>query len=352
MNKNILYITFVDFEEQKSGSSVRPKKMYDAFIKIGARVKLLEGQQNRKYERWKRVIKYFKEIKKNNYDACYIEPPSGPIFNLCDHLLMLYISKIKKIPVGLFYRDAFWKLSEHYSYKGLKAKIIVLMHKFDWRIIKFVSKVIYFPSESFARYFECENKVILMPGAEVIEDLAIGADNSFIYVGGVEGLYGSNLLLDSFKMAYEKNNSLKLNLVCRQENDVIRAYKNEDWLNLFVGKSGRKELKEIYDVSKYSIIPIIPGKYSNLAVPIKLFEYISYEKPIVSTNCLEIEKIITKYNIGKIANADKNSLSEAIISMASNTEKYCKYKENIKSKVLKNELWEDRVRLVIKTLID
>lgn len=352
MNKNILYITFVDFNEQKSGSSVRPKKMYDAFNNIGVKIKLLEGQQNRKLERWKRVIKYFKEIKKNNYDACYIEPPSGPIFNFCDHLLMLYISKIRKIPVGVFYRDAFWKLSEYYSKKGLKTKIIILMHKFDWRIIKFVSKVIYFPSESFANYFECKNKVILMPGAEVIEDLAIGEDNSFIYVGGIDGLYGSNLLLDSFKLAYEKNNLIKLNLVCREENDVIRAYKSEKWLNLFVGKSGSKELKEIYDISKYSIISLIPGSYSNLAVPIKLFEYISYEKPIVSTNCLEVEKIITKYNIGKIARADKDSLSEAIVSMASNTGEYHKYKDNIKSKVLKNELWENRVNVVMKTLLD
>ena len=31
MKNNIIYITFIDFEDQKSGSSVRPKKIYDAF---------------------------------------------------------------------------------------------------------------------------------------------------------------------------------------------------------------------------------------------------------------------------------------------------------------------------------
>ena len=35
MDKNILYITFVDFNEQKSGSSVRPKKIYDTFLEEG-----------------------------------------------------------------------------------------------------------------------------------------------------------------------------------------------------------------------------------------------------------------------------------------------------------------------------
>lgn len=350
--KNILYITFVDFNEQKSGSSVRPKKMYDAFNRIGIKVELLEGQQNKKLKRWKKVIEYFKKIRKNKYDACYIEPPSGPIFNFCDHLLMLYISKIKKVPVGIFYRDAFWKLSEWYSKKGLKTKIIVLMHKFDWAIIKLVSKVIYFPSQTFADYFDFDNKVILMPGAEIIDNLRDGENNSFIYVGGVDGSYGANLLLESFKIAHEKNNLLKLNLVCREENDVIRKYKNEGWLNLFIGKSGDNELKEVYDRSKYSIITLIPGVYSNLAVPIKLFEYMSYEKPIVSTNCLEIEKIINKYYIGKIAEAEKYSLSEAILDMAKDTSEYEKYKENIKYKVLKNELWENRVKVVVETLIN
>lgn len=352
MNKNILYITFVDFEEQKSGSSVRPKKIYDAFKKIGVNIKLLEGQQNRKYERWKKVIEYFKEIKYDKFDACYIEPPSGPIFNLCDHLLMIYISKIKKLPVGVFYRDAFWRLSEHYPRKGLKAKLIILMHKFDWQIIKYVSKVLYVPSKTFADYFEFPNKVILMPGAEKIENLSIGEDNSFIYVGGVDGLYGSNLLLDSFKMAYEKNKSLILNLVCREENDVIRKYKNEKWLNVFIGKSGFQDLKEIYDKSKYSIITLIPGVYSNLAVPIKLFEYISYEKPILSTNCLEIEKIINKYDIGKIAKADRESLSEAILQMSNDNNAFNKYRDNIRKNVLKKELWENRVLLILSTLLD
>ena len=41
----ILYITFIDFGEFKSGSSVRPQKMYDAFRQLGHEVKLLEGQQ-------------------------------------------------------------------------------------------------------------------------------------------------------------------------------------------------------------------------------------------------------------------------------------------------------------------
>lgn len=348
-NIRVLYITFVDFSEQKSGSAVRPKKIYDAFNSIGVKVKLLEGQQNKIKLRWQRVWKYFKDIRNEKYDLCYVEPPSGVVFNICDHLLLLYISKIKKIPTGVFYRDAFWKLYKHYNRKGLKAKILILMHKFDWIIFKLVSKVMYFPSESFAEHFECKNKVILMPGAEKINGLLPGEDNTFIYVGGIEGGYGADLLLSSFKKAYEINKSIRLNLVCRNENDIVSKYKNEEWLNLHIGKSGKDELKEIYDKSKYAIITLLKGDYMDLAVPIKIFEYISYEKPILSTDCKEISKIITKYNIGKISKEYKD-LSKDIIDMVTDEKSYIKYKENIKNRVLQEELWIDRVLTVINTL--
>ena len=38
----LLYITYIDFGESKSGSSVRPQKIYKAFLDAGHEVKLLQ----------------------------------------------------------------------------------------------------------------------------------------------------------------------------------------------------------------------------------------------------------------------------------------------------------------------
>ena len=48
MSLKVLYITFTDFGELSSGSSVRPFRMYNALVNLGYDVKLLEGQQNRR----------------------------------------------------------------------------------------------------------------------------------------------------------------------------------------------------------------------------------------------------------------------------------------------------------------
>ena len=41
----ILYITYVDLEGGTSGSGVRPRKMYEAFLAEGHEIRLLSGAQ-------------------------------------------------------------------------------------------------------------------------------------------------------------------------------------------------------------------------------------------------------------------------------------------------------------------
>ena len=84
----ILYITFIDFGEFKSGSSVRPQKMYDAFRQLGHEVKLLEGQQNRRAERKQKTAEILSWLDSHTPDICYVEPPAGPFFNAIDLKLL------------------------------------------------------------------------------------------------------------------------------------------------------------------------------------------------------------------------------------------------------------------------
>ena len=79
MKLKILYITFTDFGELASGSSVRPFRIYNALVNLGHEVKLLEGQQNRRKERRVKVKEIIDWLDENRPDICYVEPPSGPL---------------------------------------------------------------------------------------------------------------------------------------------------------------------------------------------------------------------------------------------------------------------------------
>lgn len=339
MNKNVLYITFVDFNEQKSGSSVRPKKIYDSFLEEGYNISLLTGLQNRKLERWKNCFKYYKSIRKEKYDFCYVEPPAGPIFNLCDHLILLYISKIKKIPIGLFYRDAYWKFADWYGLSGIKRLIINFMHKFDWYIIRKTCKKIFFPTDTMGKLFNFKDKEALPPGTEMIQvPSKTNKEVNLIYVGGVSEQYGGTLLLETLDKI-NKEKRMNLHLVCRKEElHSIKQYIDKPWINIY--HTSGEGLKEIYKKANLAIIPRKIDFYMDFAMPVKLFEYISYELPIVATRCKEVAKFIEENEIGIVVDDNVESLYNALINIDIST--ILKYIENVKvTKV--NNTWNNRV---------
>lgn len=344
MSKDILYITFVDFNEQKSGSSVRPKKIYDAFLEEGYKVSLLTGLQNRLWERWKNCFSFYKKIRKNNYEFCYVEPPAGPIFNLSDHLLLLYISKIKKIPVGLFYRDAYWKFADWYEIKGFKRAVINFMHKFDWFIIKNTCKKVYFPTKTMSELFDFPDKEPLPPACELLNIEKVNSDKvELIYVGGVSEQYGGKLLLETLdKINMERK--MNLHLVCRAgEVKEIQEYTNKPWLKIY--HASGEELKDIYNKANIAIIPRKIDKYMDFAMPVKLFEYISYELPIVATNCKEVAQFINLNKIGIVCDDNVESLYKTLLNIDMNS--ILEYTDNVKN-TKKNNTWNKRVEQISK----
>lgn len=344
----VLYINYVDFNKVTSGSSVRPKEMYDAFNNLGYEVTMLSGLQNRFKERWSNAWKFYKEIRNKKYDICYVESPSGPIFNICDHLLLIYISKIKKIPVGFFYRDAFWKFAKWYKVGKVKKIIIDLMHKFDWMILKATCTKIYFPSETMADLFKFKNKGVLFPGSDIKESESKEYKDykNCIYVGGVSERYGTEILLRAFEIINNTENKINLTLICREENDIIDKYKKYDWLKLYTNVSGADKLRPHYENSDLAIIPFKRDVYMDFAMPIKMFEYIANGMPIVATNCIELSKFISENNVGIITDDNSESLAKGILkfyNMSSDE------KEQLYSKIQKSaqqNSWEKRAEVI------
>lgn len=347
----ILYINYVDLDKVSSGSSVRPKKIFDAFNNLEYEVKMLSGLQNRIKERWKNAWQFFKEIRKEDYDLCYVESPSGPIFNFCDHLLLLYISKVKKIPIGFFYRDAFWKFASWYKLGKVKSTIIHLMHKFDWAILNSTCTKMYFPSDTMAKLFDFKNKEALPPGAASTSNSLASFNNHMncIYVGGVSERYGTEILLKAFDIinsTYDKE--ITLTLICREEIDIIKKYRKYKWLKFYTGISGEEQLKSFYENADLAIIPFKRDLYMDFAIPIKMFEYITNKKPIVATNCIELSKFIEEYRIGIVTEDNAESLAKGIIEFFNmNLDEKNKFYSSL-NKAVDENTWEKRVQQIIK----
>ncbi len=347
--KKIIYITFVDFDNRSSGSSLRPAKMYEAFLERGYEVELLTGLENRRGERWRNVLSFMKRIKHKDYDFCYVEPPSGPMMNLCDHLLLRKIKR-KNIPIALFYRDAYWKFADWYQLKGIKRFIINTMHKFDWHIFKKTCAVIFYPSKTMSELFEFKHKDTLPPGGENLlnPNRDPSSKGNVIYVGGLTESYGGKILMEAMDIV-NKHKDIKLHVVCREsELKYIEKYKAADWIHIY-HLSGDK-LKEVYDKCDLAVIPRKKDFYMDFAMPVKLLEYMSYGKPLVVTNCTEVANFVNQNHIGMVSEDNAESLAEAILEYYKDEEAYETINKNVEDALLNGNLWVHRVDKIEKVL--
>lgn len=349
----ILYITFIDFGRGRSGSSVRPQKMYEAFKREGHCVTLLECQQNKRRLRKQRVKKIIHGLRTEVPDICYVEPPAGPFFNRIDLTLLKKIHELH-VPIGLFYRDALWLYADWWGVKGLKAAVLRYMHKRDIKVFSTCCDIVYFPSLSMAKLFERYRftKVdTLPPACENCSTRHKTIQNAMIYVGGVSKAYGTDILLEAYKLLNSGDIRYHLNLVCRKAEleNYLSGLSQCEWLHIYHVQD--EALLPLYEQSDCGIIPTRKDQYMDFAVHVKMFEYIGNALPIISTDCTETANFIRKTECGIVCRDNADSLAEAIRNFYRDPEKISQLQQNACTAAAENR-WTDRVNKVVADLND
>jgi len=368
---DLLYIAFIDLKDApRSGSSVRPIMMLKAFEKLDLKIKVLDGWNNELRKRRSNVKEVISWLKDNTPRFCYIEPPSGPIFNYIDLRLIKLLHK-KNIPTGIFYRDAFHLFSEMYQDDNkvmrIKDKVklffINKIAKRDLKIFKRNIDYFFYPSINFGEMLNIDVSWLeLPPGTTVnfsdkINDISYNRiiENKTLtcmYVGGLSKAYGTRIMLDSFKKINKDNIIINLTLVCRKPEWLYyeKQYQNEPWLQVHHVDS-ETGLGCLYDEADFCLLPFEKNAYMDFVMPTKLMEYISYYKPVLSTNCNEVERFILDWNIGWITNDNVDSFSNMLLTVAMNRDDIIAKKKNTIQAVQKN-LWEKRASKVMHTLLN
>lgn len=341
--RRMLLDTFIDFGDMSSGSSVRPQRMYAAFRELGYDVVLLSGLQNRRRDRRAAVRAVKRELIEQGLPSfCYVEPPSGPFFNFCDHRLLCWLRR-KGVPTGLFYRDAYWKFAPWWQLRGLKRTLIVFMQRFDVFIFRRTCGVVFFPTRSMAELFDFPAESTLPPASL---DMALprrALAHRMLYIGGTSPNYGTDILLKAFEMINERDGmDISLTLVCRrsEHEELLEAYKGRPWLEIRHA-SGDEELAPIYAASDAAVYPSRRDQYMDFSMPVKLFEYLSRALPVVCTSCREASNFVKNSGMGIVCSDTPEGLAAAIEKLYVTPGLYDRLRGNCLA-ALKNNLWTCR----------
>ena len=299
----------------RTGSQVRPWQLLQAFREEGYDVVPVVGHGAERRQQIEAVYHAlssgrmisFVYSESRSIPTLLTEPHRLPRFPLMD-FRFLRAMREARVPVGLFYRDIFWRFQMYRTMLSWPGRAMAIpLYWYDWRWYQRAVDHLFLPSQGMAAHlptpWPAERLSALPPGIRLL-DIAGSSENprraetlQFLYVGGVRPpSYDLTPLLTVVRGLP----GVKLTLCCRPEEwDAARARYApliNDQIDV-VHRTG-EELRELYANADLFALLREPHEYLDFAVPVKLFESVGYGLPILSLAGTEAARIVDKYELG------------------------------------------------------
>lgn len=342
-----------------SASGIRPLKMIQAFEKLGYEVNDITGYGKERKEK----IEILKQriIRGEQFEFIYSESSTQPTLLTEKNHLPLYpfldfnffkFCKSYDIQIGLFYRDIYWLFSEYdKSLPFFKKNVAKFFYKYDLKKYNELVDIVYLPSMRMAKYIPTISQdkfKALPPGHDEYESLESKTNIDKIelfYIGGLGSHYQMHKLFTVLKKFP------KIHFVlCTRENEWQNA-KDEYALseNISIVHKNGEELKKFYKKADITMLFVKPQEYWEFAAPVKLYEYIGKEKPIITSKGTLAGKFVEENSIGWTIEYKEEDLEKLFERLQQKASEINLKKENIK-KIKAKHSWKARASQVQKEL--
>jgi len=364
-NKRIIFYYPAPFNRNASSASgIRPVKMYDAFVEAGYIVDKIVGYS-------KDRLLCFRKIRNNvnngiRYEFVYGEsttmptelsdPKHIPIHPFLDFRFFKFCRR-NDISIGIFYRDIYWRFPEYKEkVSTVKRHIALFFYYFDLIQYRRYLNTLFLPSVNMSKYipFTKEKQIFhdLPPGhdCDLTDELVVDNPLKLIYVGGIGSLNRLHMLFESLI----DNKNIKLT-VCTRKNEwtaVMNDYVNISLSNnIAIEHQSGDSLKLLYNDANLALLFMPIDDYKSFAVPFKLYEYIGYCLPIITSKGTFAGNIVEKLNIGWNIEYSKDSFENLLKYLSENLWEVKEKFENIR-KIQHLHSWYQRVKTVENILTE
>lgn len=344
----------------KSGSQIRPRKMKKALEDIGYEVDEIQGNAK---ERKKAIKKVKEKIRKGvRYDFLYSESSTMPTLLTEKHHMPTYpfldfgffkFCRKHGIPIGLFYRDVYWKFDIYSKTVPFYQRMFSIpMYKYDLKKYNRLLDILYLPSLHMQDYLpECRTiyTKALPPGAVYSKDLTEDKHNYYkkrisnkirlFYVGGVSGLYDIVMILQT--VCGRKDT--EITVCCKQNEWESEKDRYQDYLtdNIKIVHASGKDLEKYYMWADICCCYFEASEYRDMAVPIKLFEYIGHTTPIIASAGTEAGRLVEQADIGWAIPYREQNFTKLLDHIAANPNELLEKHMNMLG-CLEQNTWEKR----------
>jgi glycosyltransferase involved in cell wall biosynthesis len=278
--------------DASSGSRLRPARMLRAFKNLGYEVVSICGYAAERAASLRRIERDMAAGKR--FEFCYSESSTMPYALTEPHHLPLhgeldldFFRSLKRcgVPLGIYYRDGQWRLPEYLGkglrrLKGLAARVF---YRRELAAIESLADRLYVPSEEFAAWmgFSPEAAVRALPPGGERRPRRDKSDRPYamLYVGGVAPpIYDLSPFLETARLMPME----RFLVVCRAGEWGRLASTGNIPANVHPEHAGADALDSFYDESRFFSLLVSDTEYFSIALPVKLFEAIGREMPVIA----------------------------------------------------------------------
>jgi hypothetical protein len=262
----------------------------------------------------------------------------------------LGLSRAVGIPVVTYVRDAYQLFPDQYPPDTLKRRLGAAAFRPAIRALHATSSRLAFPTAGLADAVlgGDADALLLPPGAPPPVDVPRSREaNRLLFVGdGRLPAQGGARLISAVDIARRSGADVELDIVSRPGQEPSRP--RPPWLRVH-----RAEGPAIHSLLPDVLATVIPrprNRYNDLALPIKLYDYLSYGRPLVVTDCIEQAGVVTDADAGVVTGDDPSALAEGIIRVTTASSEQIARWSSHAAAAARAASWEDRARRIVDVL--
>ncbi|MDO5721356.1 MAG: glycosyltransferase [Actinomycetaceae bacterium] len=331
-----------------SASRLRPLRMREAFSQLGYRVLDASGTVKQRRAVLKRLRKFLRGGGK--VDFLYSENSTQPnllagslkegVAPLVDYLIMREVAR-SGAKVGVFYRDIYWKFDLADS-TGLYQRVKPLLHGLDMFGYRRNHVHLFVPSMKMASLLDARGLTCTaLPPAgdrQQVAPLPQGPLTA-VYVGGL----GAHYNIESFMQALERTANVELELCTRKDQweEYVRSHPQLPLSRIRVSHISAGQLANLYERSHIGVLAVDPSPYWEFATPVKLFEYLSYGRPIIATRPTHAAELVEQIGAGWVVDPTPEAIGQMLTHLRDNPQEVAAKAQAV-SRAAKDHTWQAR----------
>jgi len=345
------------------GSALRPNRMRAAFENIGYQVDEVSGygkQRKAAIDRIKHNIKSgvvydFVYSESVNIPMMLAEQDHLPRYPFLDFSFFRYCQK-HKIPVGLFYRDMFWRFPLYRE--GLawwKPMITLPLFRYELDMYRKYVDILYVASWKVCEIIQHPMIRSLPPGGQAREDVLLRRASMcpeqgklrVLYVGNVLGVYD----ITAFCNAVADTPGVYLTICTPQTSweEAKQRYAPYMCERICVVHKSSHELQPYYEEADVFCCCLENNEYTCLAMPIKAFETISYGVPALVTEGIAVGDLVAQAEAGWVVQNNAQAFASLLDTLLKDPEEVLEKTKNVLS-IAPKHTWECRAQQVADEL--